>query len=64
MPTGGRRTIFRWGRFILYDNPLLKKPLKKEHVKPRLLGHWGTTPGLNFIYAHLESSRSSNGTST
>ncbi len=41
------------GQIYLYDNPLLKKPLKKEHVKPRLLGHWGTTPGLNFIYAHL-----------
>ena len=35
------------------DNPLLKEPLRKEHVKPRLLGHWGTTPGLNFIYVHL-----------
>src|SRR6266513_5016689 len=41
------------GQIYLYDNPLLKKPLKKEHVKPRLLGHWGTTPGLNFIYVHL-----------
>ena len=41
------------GQIYLYDNPLLKKPLKKEHIKPRLLGHWGTTPGLNFIYAHL-----------
>ena len=41
------------GQIYLYDNPLLKKPLRKEHVKPRLLGHWGTTPGLNFIYAHL-----------
>jgi xylulose-5-phosphate/fructose-6-phosphate phosphoketolase len=41
------------GQTYLYDNPLLKKPLKKEHVKPRLLGHWGTTPGLNFIYVHL-----------
>src|SRR5512132_3052109 len=41
------------GQIYLYDNPLLKKPLKKEHVKPRLLGHWGTTPGLNFIYAHF-----------
>jgi xylulose-5-phosphate/fructose-6-phosphate phosphoketolase len=41
------------GQIYLYDNPLLKKPLTKEHVKPRLLGHWGTTPGLNFIYAHL-----------
>src|SRR5574338_1363168 len=41
------------GQIYLYDNPLLTKPLTKEHVKPRLLGHWGTTPGLNFIYVHL-----------
>ena len=41
------------GQIYLYDNPLLRKPLSKEHIKPRLLGHWGTTPGLNFIYAHL-----------
>jgi len=41
------------GQIYLYENPLLKKPLKKEHIKPRLLGHWGTTPGLNFIYVHL-----------
>jgi xylulose-5-phosphate/fructose-6-phosphate phosphoketolase len=41
------------GQIYLLDNPLLKKPLKLEHVKPRLLGHWGTTPGLNFIYVHL-----------
>ena len=41
------------GQTYLYDNPLLKQPLKKEHVKPRLVGHWGTTPGLNFIYVHL-----------
>ncbi len=41
------------GQIYLYDNPLLKKPLSKEHIKPRLLGHWGTTPGLNFIYIHL-----------
>ncbi len=41
------------GQIYLYDNPLLKKPLNLEHVKPRLLGHWGTTPGLNFIYVHL-----------
>src|SRR5882762_1316905 len=41
------------GQIYLYDNPLLKKPLKLAHLKPRLLGHWGTTPGLNFIYAHL-----------
>ncbi|MEO5562332.1 MAG: phosphoketolase family protein [Chitinophagaceae bacterium] len=41
------------GQIYLYDNPLLKKPLAFEHIKPRLLGHWGTTPGLNFIYVHL-----------
>jgi len=41
------------GQIYLYDNPLLKQSLTKEHIKPRLLGHWGTTPGLNFIYAHL-----------
>ncbi|MDD5773929.1 MAG: phosphoketolase family protein [bacterium] len=41
------------GQIYLLDNPLLKKPLTIEHIKPRLLGHWGTTPGLNFIYAHL-----------
>lgn len=41
------------GQIYLFDNPLLRQPLQEEHVKPRLLGHWGTTPGLNFIYAHL-----------
>ncbi|MCF6282063.1 MAG: phosphoketolase family protein [Candidatus Polarisedimenticolaceae bacterium] len=41
------------GQIYLLDNPLLKEPLTLEHTKPRLLGHWGTTPGLNFIYAHL-----------
>jgi xylulose-5-phosphate/fructose-6-phosphate phosphoketolase len=41
------------GQIYLYDNPLLKEPLKFEHIKPRLLGHWGTTPGLNFVYVHL-----------
>jgi len=41
------------GQIYLLDNPLLRKPLAREHVKPRLLGHWGTTPGLNFVYAHL-----------
>lgn len=41
------------GQIYLMDNPLLREPLLPEHVKPRLLGHWGTTPGLNFIYAHL-----------
>ncbi|MBN9151144.1 MAG: phosphoketolase family protein [Cryobacterium sp.] len=41
------------GQIYLMDNPLLREPLLPEHIKPRLLGHWGTTPGLNFIYAHL-----------
>ena len=41
------------GQIYLYDNPLLREPLQLKHVKPRLLGHWGTTPGLNFIYVHL-----------
>ena len=41
------------GQIYLLDNPLLRAPLRPEHVKPRLLGHWGTTPGLNFVYAHL-----------
>ncbi|MBX9628377.1 MAG: phosphoketolase family protein [Gemmataceae bacterium] len=41
------------GQIYLYDNPLLREPLKGEHVKPRLLGHWGTCPGLNLVYAHL-----------
>ncbi len=55
-------TIDRWwraanylsvGQIYLLDNPLLREPLDRDHVKPRLLGHWGTTPGLNFLYAHL-----------
>ena len=41
------------GQIYLYNNPLLREPMTLEHIKPRLLGHWGTTPGLNFIYAHL-----------
>jgi xylulose-5-phosphate/fructose-6-phosphate phosphoketolase len=41
------------GQIYLLANPLLRKPLERAHIKPRLLGHWGTTPGLNFIYAHL-----------
>ncbi len=41
------------GQIYLQDNPLLEEPLKLEHIKPRLLGHWGTTTGLNFIYVHL-----------
>ena len=41
------------GQIYLLDNPLLREPLRLEHIKPRLLGHWGTTPGLNLIYAHM-----------
>ncbi|HLS02644.1 MAG TPA: phosphoketolase, partial [Beutenbergiaceae bacterium] len=55
-------TIHRWwraanylsvGQIYLMANPLLREELAPEHIKPRLLGHWGTTPGLNFLYAHL-----------
>jgi xylulose-5-phosphate/fructose-6-phosphate phosphoketolase len=42
------------GQIYLLDNPLLREPLRVEHLKPRLLGHWGTTPGLNFMWAHLD----------
>ncbi|MGB9421882.1 MAG: hypothetical protein WBR14_13320, partial [Candidatus Acidiferrum sp.] len=41
------------GQIYLYDNPLLKEPLQLSHVKPLVVGHWGTTPGQNFIYVHL-----------
>ena len=41
------------GQIYLLDNPLLREPLRPEHIKPRLLGHWGTTPGQNFVYVHL-----------
>lgn len=41
------------GQIYLLANPLLKEPLLRQHIKPRLLGHWGTTPGLNFIYVHM-----------
>ncbi len=41
------------GQIYLQANPLLREPLRPEHIKPRLLGYWGTSPGLNFIYAHL-----------
>src|ERR1700679_369934 len=41
------------GQIYLLANPLLREPLRIEHVKPRLLGHWGTTPGLNFVYVHM-----------
>jgi len=50
------------GQIYLMDNPLLRQPLKAEHVKPRLLGHWGTTPGLNFIYVHLNRAIRERGT--
>ncbi len=42
------------GQIYLQDNPLLREPLKAEHIKPRLLGHFGTSPGLNLIYIHLK----------
>src|SRR5579883_2176223 len=45
------------GQIYLRDNPLLEAPLEREHLKPRLLGHWGTTPGLNFLYVHLNRLR-------
>ena len=41
------------GQIYLQDNPLLREPLRAEHIKPRLLGHWGTSPGQNFVYVHL-----------
>ena len=41
------------GQIYLRENPLLREPLRPEHIKPRLLGHWGTSPGLSFIYVHL-----------
>src|SRR3954454_16134713 len=62
LPKADLRRIDKWwraanylsvGQIYLMDNPLLREPLLPEHVKPRLLGHWGTTPGLNFVYAHL-----------
>ena len=40
------------GQIYLLDDPLLREPLRPDHIKPRLLGHWGTTPGLNLVYAH------------
>ncbi len=62
LDTGTLRNLDAWwraanylsvGQVYLLDNPLLREPLKIEHVKPRLLGHWGTVPGLNFVYVHL-----------
>ncbi|MFC7879760.1 phosphoketolase [Isoptericola sp. NPDC057391] len=52
------------GQIYLLDNPLLREPLTRDHVKPRLLGHWGTTPGLNFLYAHLNRAIKERGQST
>jgi xylulose-5-phosphate/fructose-6-phosphate phosphoketolase len=52
------------GQIYLLDNPLLREPLRPEHAKPRLLGHWGTTPGLNFIYAHMNRAIRARGLST
>ena len=43
------------GQIYLRDNPLLESPLSRDHIKPRLLGHWGTTPGLSFLYVHLDA---------
>ncbi|HKO27127.1 MAG TPA: phosphoketolase family protein [Solirubrobacteraceae bacterium] len=51
------------GQIYLLDNPLLREPLAPEHVNPRLLGHWGTTPGLNFIYAHMNRAIKARGVS-
>src|SRR5438309_9932147 len=51
------------GQIYLLDNPLLREPLSPEHVKPRLLGHWGTTPGLNFLYAHANRANRARGLS-
>ena len=51
------------GQIYLLANPLLKEPLRAEHIKPRLLGHWGTTPGLNFIYVHMNRAIKSRGLS-
>src|SRR5215467_12402375 len=52
------------GQIYLLDNPLLRESLRPEHVKPRLLGHWGTTPGLNFLYAHMNRAIRARGLST
>jgi xylulose-5-phosphate/fructose-6-phosphate phosphoketolase len=41
------------GQIYLKDNPLLREPLRPDHIKPRLLGHWGTSPGLSLVYAHM-----------
>ncbi len=51
------------GQIYLLDNPLVRRPLARDDIKPRLLGHWGTTPGLNFLYAHLNRAIKQRGTS-
>ncbi len=62
LPADELRAIDAWwraanylsvGQIYLLDNPLLRESIKPSHIKPRLLGHWGTCPGLNLIYAHL-----------
>ena len=53
MPIGEQQTIFRSDRYIYLIIRYCKSRSQVEHIKPRLLGHWGTTPGLNFIYVHL-----------
>src|SRR5215472_9966533 len=50
------------GQIYLMANPLLAEPLRTEHIKPRLLGHWGTSPGLNFVWAHLSRAITAHGT--
>ena len=45
--------LLKSGHDLLHDNPLLQEPLKPEHIKNRLLGHWGSSPGLSFLYVHL-----------
>jgi len=52
MPTGCAANYLSVGQIYLYDNPLLKEPLKLSHVKPLVVGHWGTTPGQNFIFVY------------
>jgi xylulose-5-phosphate/fructose-6-phosphate phosphoketolase len=52
------------GQIYLLANPLLREPLQPEHIKPRLLGHWGTTPGLNFVYVHMNRAIRARGLST
>src|SRR5262245_7679148 len=62
-PSITERTVAWWeaanyltvAQIYLQDNPLLDEPLRPEHIKPRLLGHWGTSPGLNLVYAHLNN---------